>query len=84
MSKSKPIKKRENKRPSCAACGRRMIKGDTGELERDCECLTCSVCGKVYRHDDERGVTVASTDELAELYDPFDLGRCQSCWEAVE
>ncbi len=71
---------------TCSACSAPFVPEDDWpfELEPTCDCIACSDCGEVFRSDDsENGITVASSDEMAEEHDPGELGKCQACWSAV-
>lgn len=76
-------------RKTCEACGRAFQPdedGLPGELYPICDgtCATCQRCGRRTRHDGDNAVSVASTDEDAERYDPQDLGACEQCWTEVK
>lgn len=65
---------------SCEACGKHIRRDEHGVEDRDCDCTTCTACGKVYLSEDEDGPQVAKTDELAAKYGD---GRCGACWRQV-
>lgn len=48
--------------------------------EPSCNCVTCPDCSKTYKADDDEGVSVAATDELAEHHDR----KCSACWKKIE
>ncbi len=67
----------------CGACGKAFTRDEEypGLEERACECTECPKCGREFLADDDDGVQIAATDELAAKFDPADQGMCGDCWE---
>lgn len=60
----------------CGACGMPFTRDLDYPLieDRACECMTCPVCGREYRPDDDNGPQVAKRDEDARMD-----GWCAPC-----
>ena len=69
---------------SCAACGKDYVSDPDMPVEvfrRECGCHACEDCDEVFLENDwKRGVTIASSDELAAKHGD---GKCQACWAKV-
>lgn len=65
----------------CEACGKEFVcDPDTFVYDPACECQSCAKCGTSYEPDEPDAVTIAPSDELADIHDPHDGGMCAPCW----
>jgi hypothetical protein len=67
----------------CELCGREIWTVWTPDHVPTCECITCRRCGRKVQHPDTEGVmSIAPTDQMAELYG--DDARCLDCWTRIK